>query len=114
VLTGIGEIFASITALEYAYTKAPSAMKSLVMAFFLLTNAFGSLLGIALAPTALDPKLVVTYSCLAVVTILTATIFWFCLRKYNKVEEALNEIEVKAPTGVARPPGDELATETKV
>lgn len=33
ILVGIGEIFASITSLEYAFTKAPLRMKSVVVAF---------------------------------------------------------------------------------
>lgn len=61
-LIALSEIFASITGLEYAFTKAPPSMKSFVMSIFLLQNAFGSALGIALAPTAKDPKLVWMYS----------------------------------------------------
>lgn len=61
-LIALSEIFASITGLEYAFTKAPPSMKSFVMSIFLLQTAFGSALGIALAPTATDPKLVWMYS----------------------------------------------------
>lgn len=62
VLIALSEIFASITGLEYAFTKAPPSMKSFVMAVFLLQTAFGSAFGIALAPTATHPKLVWMYS----------------------------------------------------
>ena len=62
LLIGLSEIFASITGLEYAFTKAPPSMKSFVMSMFLLTNAFGSALGIALTPTAVDPKLLDMYA----------------------------------------------------
>ncbi len=41
LLIGLSEIFASITGLEYAFTKAPPSMKSFVMSMFLLTTAFG-------------------------------------------------------------------------
>ena len=58
----MSEIFASVTGLEYAFTKAPPSMKCFVMAIFQLQNAFGSALGIALSPTATDPKLVWMYS----------------------------------------------------
>lgn len=61
-LIALSEIFASITGLEYAFTKAPPSMKSFVMSIFLLQTAFGNALGIALAPTATDPKLVWMYS----------------------------------------------------
>ena len=57
MLIGISEIFASVTGLEYAYTKAPPGMKSFVQAMYLLTNAFGSALGEALTPVAYDPAI---------------------------------------------------------
>lgn len=58
----LSEIFASITGLEYAFTKAPPSMKSFVMSIFLVQNAFGSALGIALSAVAIDPKLLWLYS----------------------------------------------------
>ena len=62
LFVAFSEIFASITGLEYAFTKAPPSMKSFVMSIFLLQTAFGSALGIALAPTATDPKILWMYS----------------------------------------------------
>ena len=38
------EVMVSITCLEFAYTQAPKSMKSLVMAFFLLTVSLGNYL----------------------------------------------------------------------
>jgi len=93
LLIGLSEIFASITGLEYAFTKAPPSMKSFVMSMFLLTSAFGSALGIALSPTAKDPKLVTMYASLAGVTLLVAAIFWLLFKKYNAQEEDLNALE---------------------
>lgn len=61
-LIALSEIFASVTGLEYAFTKAPPSMKSFVMSIYLLQTAFGSALGIALAPTTTDPKIVWMYS----------------------------------------------------
>lgn len=45
VLIALSEIFASITGLEYAFTKAPKNMRSLVMGIFLFTSAISSALG---------------------------------------------------------------------
>lgn len=97
---GISEIFASITGLEYAFTKAPPSMKSFVMSIFLLQSAFGSALGIALAPTAKDPNLVWMYTGLCVATTMTAGIFWVLFKKYNASEEELNALEDKGEKAV--------------
>ncbi|KAL6720632.1 peptide transporter ptr2 [Lecanora helva] len=56
ILIGLSEIFASITGLEYAFTKAPASMKSFIMSMFLFTSAFGSILGIGVSTVAYDPK----------------------------------------------------------
>ena len=45
VLIAFSEILASITGLEYAFTKAPKNMRSLVMAVFLFTTAISSAIG---------------------------------------------------------------------
>lgn len=45
VLIALSEILASITGLEYAFTKAPKNMRSLVMAVFLFTNAISAAIG---------------------------------------------------------------------
>lgn len=93
VFIALSEIFASITGLEYAYTKAPTSMKSFIMSLFLFTNAIGAALGIALSSTAVDPKLVWMYTGLSVATLIAGLIFWLCFRGLNKVEEELNSIE---------------------
>lgn len=97
---GLSEIFASITGLEYAYTKAPPSMKSFVMSMFLLTNAFGAALGIALSPTAVNPKLLWMYAGLAVATFIAGCIFWVLFRGLNATEESMNELEKKGPRPV--------------
>lgn len=96
VFISLSEIFASITGLEYAYTKAPSSMKSFIMSMFLLTNAFGSALGIALSSTAVDPKLLWMYVGLSIATATAGVIFWFVFKNLNKVEEELNQLDADA------------------
>ncbi|EEP75988.1 peptide transporter PTR2-A [Uncinocarpus reesii 1704] len=91
---GLSEIFASITGLEYAFTKAPLSMKSFVMALFLLTNAFGAALGMALSPTAKNPKLIWMYTGLAVASTIAGSIFWLLYSRYNATEEQMNALEM--------------------
>lgn len=90
---GLSEIFASITGLEYAFTKAPPNMKSFIMSMFLLTNAFGAALSAALSPTAVDPKLLWMYTGLAAGCFVAGVIFWFIYHKLNYTEESMNELE---------------------
>lgn len=93
LLIGLSEIFASITGLEYAYTKAPTSMRSFCMALFLLTTAFGSALSIALTPTAVDPKLLWMYTGLCVACFTAGVVFWLLYSRYNKTEELMNELD---------------------
>lgn len=93
VLIAISEILASITGLEYAYTKAPVSMKSFIMSLFLLTNAFGSILGICISSTAENPKFVWAYAGLAISSFIGGCIFWLLFKHYNYKEEELNNLE---------------------
>ena len=88
----VSEILASITGLEYAFTKAPPSMKSFVMSIFLLQSAFGSALGVVLAPIAKDPRLVWLYTGLCIATISAAALFWICFKHLNATEESMNAL----------------------
>ena len=91
----VSEVFASITGLEYAFTKAPASLKSFVMSIFLLQSAFGSALGVLLAPFAKDPRLVWMYSGLCIATMIAAGLFWTCFKHLNVTDETMNVIEKK-------------------
>lgn len=86
MLVGIGEVFASITGLEYAYKKAPEMMKSLVMSLFLLTNCFGAILAFALVSVAEDPKLKWMYTGIAAAMSVCAILFYICHHKNDDVD----------------------------
>jgi POT family proton-dependent oligopeptide transporter len=76
VLTAISEILASVARVEYAYTKAPKSMKSLVMAIYLSTVSVGTLLAMTVSPLTQDPKLVWMYLTLALSCLLASTGIW--------------------------------------
>ncbi|EMR10395.1 hypothetical protein PNEG_01110 [Pneumocystis murina B123] len=92
-LVGISEIFSSITGLEYAYTKAPSTMKSFVMSLFFLTVAAGSIIQMALTPAFKDPLMVWFYSSVSIGSFITGTVFWFLFKKYNSLEDEMNSFQ---------------------
>lgn len=89
----MSEIFASITGLEYAFSKAPKNMRSLVMSFFLFMSAISAALGQAFNPLSGDPLLVWNYGSMAVLAFVGGILFWICFRKLDKAEDALNMIK---------------------
>ncbi|KAF2741240.1 PTR2-domain-containing protein [Polyplosphaeria fusca] len=95
VLIAISEIFASVTTLEYAYTKAPKNMRSLVQSIQLFTTAFSAALAQAWVPLTSDPHLVWNYGSVAILAFCTGVLFHFAYRRMDKEEEVLNLL----PTG---------------
>jgi POT family proton-dependent oligopeptide transporter len=55
LLLTFGEILVSATALEFAYSQAPMAMKGVIMAFWYLTSTFGGLWVLLTNATVRDP-----------------------------------------------------------
>ncbi|KAI0055438.1 peptide transporter PTR2A [Artomyces pyxidatus] len=92
VLIAFSEILASITGLEYAFTKAPANMKSLVMAVFLFTSAISAALQEAFNPVSVDPLLVWNYGTMAVLSGVGGVAFWFSFRHLDAEEERLNNL----------------------
>ncbi|KAG5291601.1 oligopeptide transporter [Histoplasma ohiense] len=92
VLGGVSEIFASVTSLEYAFTKAPKNMRSLVQAVALFMNAFSSALGQALVGLSEDPLLEWNYAVTAILAFVGAVGFWFTNRSTDREEDALNNL----------------------
>ncbi|KAK7451239.1 hypothetical protein VKT23_012577 [Stygiomarasmius scandens] len=92
VLVAFSEIFASITGLEYAFTKAPKNMRSLVMAVFLFTSAVASALGEAFVSLSLDPLLVWNYGVMGVISFIGGFVFWASVYQLDKKEDELNNL----------------------
>lgn len=68
-------------------------MKSIVYALFMLTQAAGFALGIALSPVSKDPMVLLEYATLSAVMVVTAGVFWVVFRRYNLGEERANETD---------------------
>ncbi|TDZ34596.1 putative peptide transporter ptr2 [Colletotrichum spinosum] len=92
VLIALSEIFASITSLEYAFSKAPRNMRSMVQAVALFMSAISAALGQAFTPLSSDPYLVWNYGVVAVLAALAGVVFWVQFRDLDKEEDAMNEL----------------------
>lgn len=92
VLLAFSEIGASITGLEYAFTKAPKNMRGLVTGVFWFAQAFSAALSQAFVPLAEDPLLVWLYVTVAIISLLGGIGFWLTFRRLDAEEEALNTL----------------------
>jgi len=92
VLIAISEIFASIVSLEYAFTKAPKNMRSLVMSVNLFMSALAAALGEAFVYLANDPLLVWNYGVAAVLAGVGGVAFWFRYAHLDAQEDMLNNL----------------------
>ncbi|KAJ7650152.1 peptide/h+ symporter protein [Roridomyces roridus] len=92
ILVGMSEIFASITSLEYAYTKAPQRMKSVVMAFSQFQTALSSALNFALVDVNVEDKFQWLFASFGITSVITAGLFWWTFRDLDAQEIALNLI----------------------
>ena len=93
VLIAFSQIFVSITGLEYAFTKAPKNMRSLVMGIYLSTDAVSAALGEALVFLSADPLLVWNYGSMAVLAFVAGVAFWVQFHHLDAAEEQLNYLE---------------------
>ncbi|KAI9369163.1 PTR2-domain-containing protein [Aspergillus egyptiacus] len=92
ILGGISEILASVTSLEYAFTKAPKNMRSLVQAVALFMNAFSSAIGQAFVGLSEDPLLEWNYAVVAILAFVGAIGFWATNYKLDRQEDELNTL----------------------
>ncbi|EWC43945.1 hypothetical protein DRE_01297 [Drechslerella stenobrocha 248] len=93
ILIGFAEILASVTGLEYAFTKAPSSMRSFVQAMYLLTYAFGAAINEALSPMANNPTILWMYVGISIAAFVTGWLFWVCFQGLDELEDEINRLE---------------------
>lgn len=112
VLVGISEIFTNTTSLEYAFSKAPENMKSMVMAVNLFMSAISSALGQAFTPLAGDPNWVWNYGSVAIIAGVAGPAFWLCFRHLDKEEDMWNNLKKSDYKGTSRPNAGHTAEDT--
>lgn len=103
ILIGIAEIFANVTSYEYAFSKAPENMKSLVMSVNLFMSAVSSALGQAFTPLSDDPLLVWNYTTVACIAFVGGIAFWFCFRHLDSDEDKWNMLKKSEFIGKQQP-----------
>jgi POT family proton-dependent oligopeptide transporter len=101
IFIGLSEIFTNVTSLEYAYSKAPENMKSLVMSINLFMSAFASAVGQAWVPLSTDPLLVWNYVSIAIIALFGGVGIWLCFHNLDKEEDKWNSIAKSAYRGKA-------------
>jgi POT family proton-dependent oligopeptide transporter len=92
VLVALSEVFTSITSLEYAFSKAPKNMRSMVQAVALFMTAFSAAIGQAFTSLAADPTLVWNYTVVACLAFVGGCCFYMQFRHLDKIEDELNAL----------------------
>ncbi|KAK5996913.1 putative peptide transporter ptr2 [Cladobotryum mycophilum] len=103
ILIGLAEIFANVTSYEYAYSKAPENMKSLVMSINLFMSAISAAIGEAFTPLSVDPLLVWNYTTIAVIATVGGVAFWFTFRHLDSEEDKWNMLKKSEYVGQNQP-----------
>jgi POT family proton-dependent oligopeptide transporter len=103
IFIGLGEIFTNVTSYEYAYSKAPENMKSLVMSVNLFMSAFASAIGQAFTPLSDDPLLVWNYVVVAVIAFVGGVAFWFNFKHLDSEEDKWNMLKASEYQGGYQP-----------
>jgi len=84
----LGEVFLSVTGLEFAYSQAPQSMKSVLQSFWLLTVSIGNIIVLIVAELSLIPNQADEYYLFAGLIAFAALIFLWLAIRYEYVDES--------------------------
>uniref|UniRef100_A0A3B5MN28 Solute carrier family 15 member 1a n=1 Tax=Xiphophorus couchianus TaxID=32473 RepID=A0A3B5MN28_9TELE len=90
-----GEVMFSVTGLEFSYSQAPSNMKSVLQAGWLLTNSFGNFIVLIVAEIAKLPKQWTEYILFASLLVAVSIIFSIMASFYTYIDPTAIEAEFK-------------------
>ncbi|KAI3230332.1 hypothetical protein DTO012A9_3430 [Penicillium roqueforti] len=107
VLVAVSEIFAVITSMEYAYSKAPRNMRSLVQAMNMFTNAVSAAIAETLIPLSRAPLLAWNYGIFAILTFVGGAVFIVQFWGLDKEEDELNNLP-EGHVQASESPGDHV------
>lgn len=102
VIMTAGEVMFSVTGLEFAYSQAPSSMKSLLQACWLLTVAFGNVIVVIIAEAKFFQSQAHEFFLFAALMIVDMAVFGLIARRYEyvinvPVNGENNELESATP-----------------
>jgi POT family proton-dependent oligopeptide transporter len=103
ILIGLSEIFTNVTSYEYAFSKAPENMKSLVMSVNLFMSAVSAAIGQAFTPMSKDPLYLWNYVVIALIAFIGGFVFWLCFRHLDSEEDKLNMLKKTEYIGQNKP-----------
>ncbi|XP_039253126.2 solute carrier family 15 member 2-like isoform X1 [Styela clava] len=87
VLITVGEVFLSVTGLEFAYTQAPPNMKSVMTSFWLLTISLGNVIVIMVAQMKSIKRQAHEFLLFAGLIAIASIVFIYLGRRYTPVDE---------------------------
>lgn len=97
VVITIGEIMFSITGLEFSYSQAPTSMKSILQAIWLLTVAFGNLIDIIISGSHFIESKPTEFFVYAALMALTITVFGVMAYFYQYADSIESDIMPSDP-----------------
>lgn len=103
ILIGLSEILTNVTSYEYAFSKAPENMKSLVMSVNLFMSAVSAAIGQAFTPMSKDPLYLWNYTTVACIAAVGGIAFWFCFRHLDSEEDKMNMLKKTKFIGQNKP-----------
>ncbi|CAK8674326.1 unnamed protein product [Clavelina lepadiformis] len=84
----LGEVFLSVTGLEFSYSQAPQSMKSVLQSFWLLTVSIGNIIVLIVAEARLIPKQADEYFLFAGLIGVAAILFIILSVRYKYVDQS--------------------------
>lgn len=88
-----GEVMFSVTGLEFAYSQAPSTMKSLLQACWLLTVAFGNVIVVIIAEAKIFQSQAHEFFLFAVMMFIDMVVFGLLAMRYKYVTTSDSKVE---------------------
>lgn len=92
------QILFSVTGLEFSFTQAPSSMKSVLQALWLLTVTFGNIIVVVIAETKLFESQASEFFLFALLMAIDILLFAYLACKYTYRDESNSETDIEINT----------------